>query len=147
MTKRLSCRGDSLPVGQADPRMNRVRGVKPDQQTIHKKGGTSFRMMRSGGGLCQSHKPLDCQPRLMNNRAQCSPIQLLVIWYNQLGEWLVSSENEVTTVLSPLDKSHLRKSFCTLPTGNSWKRTHTAIRIVSNFSGGTGSLSSWSVET
>jgi len=48
----------------------------------------------------QLDEPLDRDISLPQDRAQRSAIQLLVIWYNDLGEGLIPAQDDVAGVLT-----------------------------------------------
>jgi hypothetical protein len=57
----------------------------------------------------------------VDDRSQGSAIEFLVVGYNHLGKRTISSENDVTSMLSLFDESDFQKGINTLTTGKSRK--------------------------
>lgn len=90
---------------------------------------------------------VDREPSLPDDRSQRAPVELTVIGNNHLHEWVCASQHDVAVDLTtdhepgPLERSH------TLSPREPRKGTHTATRMASNRSSGTGRLSSFSTST
>jgi len=79
---------------------------------------------------------------LPNDRSQCSAVQFWMIRHHQLRNRIATTKDHVAAVLSPKQKTDGCKGFYALSPRDSRQVAHTATRMASNRSGGTGIESS-----
>src|SRR5205085_11433440 len=97
--------------------------------------------------LKQFDELFDRQSRLPDDGAQSSAIELPMVRHDDLAEWITSAQHDVTRFLAANRESRAPERVDALTAGHAWQFRQTAITIVSNWSGGTGRLSSSSAST
>ncbi len=97
--------------------------------------------------IYQIDKLINTQSCLTNDRAQRSPVQFLMVWYNQLRIRIIATQNDMASSLSPDIETETLKSLHALAPGDIGQLTHTTTIIASKRSAGTGRPSSSSTST
>ena len=137
------------PMGLAGGLLGRVGDNAARRSvTVRFDGG---RISSDGGGVLLREADLQigmtarlshAKPSLPDDRSQRTPVQLVVIGDDDLGEWMVSAENHVAPVLPLQVVPSFAKRLGAGSPRDPWKSGQTATTNASKCSSGTGSPSS-----